>query len=84
MDSEPYYTIEMQRALARHEAGHAGVIPVIIRSVDWRGAPFAMLQALPKDARPLARWEDPDEAWNDVARGLRRAAEEIGKRRLPS
>jgi len=84
MDSEPYYTIEMQRALARHEAGYACVIPFIMRSVDWSNAPFAKLEALPKDSKPGARWEDPDEAWNDVARGLRRAAEEIGKRRLPS
>lgn len=82
--SDYCYEVEMQRVLVRHKSGHACVIPVIIRSVEWSGAPFAMLQALPKDARPVARWEDPDEAWTDVARSLRRAAEEIRKRRLPS
>ena len=41
----------MQRALERHQAGEACVIPVIIRSVDWSSAPFATLQALPKDAK---------------------------------
>ena len=82
--SDYCYAIEMPRALARHEAGHACVIPVIIRSVDWSSAPFAALQALPKDAKPVTRWGDPDEAWTDVARGLRRAAEERRNRLLPS
>jgi TIR domain-containing protein len=82
--SEYCYEVEMQRALARHQAGEACVIPVIIRSVDWSSAPFATLQALPKDAKPITRWDDPDEAWTDVARGLRRAAEEGRKRRPPS
>jgi hypothetical protein len=82
--SDYCYAVEMQRALARHEAGYACVIPVVIRSVDWAGAPFGALQALPKDAKPVSSWVDPDEAWTDIARGIRRAAEEHRKRRLPS
>jgi hypothetical protein len=74
----------MQRALVRHKSGHACVIPVIIRSVDWSGALFAELQALPKDVKPVASWKDTDEAWTDVARGIWHAAEELRKRRLPS
>jgi hypothetical protein len=80
--SDYCYEIEMQHALARHQAGETCVIPVIIRAVDWSSAPFAGLQALPKDARPVARWEDLDEAWTDVARGIRHAAVELRKRRL--
>jgi hypothetical protein len=60
------------------------VIPIIIRSVDWSGAPFAELQALPKDAKAVASWKNTDEAWIDVARGLRHAVEELRKCRLPS
>ena len=82
--SDYCYEVEMQRALVRHKSGHACVIPVIIRSVDWSGAPFAELQALPKDAKAVASWKDTDEAWTDVARGIRHAAEELRKRRLPS
>ena len=82
--SDYCYETEMKRALSRHGAGDACVIPVIIRSVDWIGAPFATLQALPKDAKPVSRWDDADDAWTDVARGIRHAAEEIRKRRLPS
>src|ERR1700726_1357463 len=37
--SDYCYGVEMQRALARHGAGEASVIPVILRPVDWQGAP---------------------------------------------
>jgi internalin A len=43
------YDKEMKRALERHEAGRARVIPVIMRDVDWQSAPFSKLQALPKE-----------------------------------
>src|SRR4051812_33195106 len=46
---------EMMRALARHEAGKARVIPIAIRDVDWKGAPFARLQGLPRDMKPIAQ-----------------------------
>ncbi|WP_437760199.1 TIR domain-containing protein [Sorangium sp. So ce1389] len=66
---------EMKRALARHDAGQARVIPVILRKTDWHSAPFARLLALPKDERPVTLWQDRDEAWTDVALGIRRAIE---------
>lgn len=43
MASEYCYGIEMQRALARHKAGTARVLPVIIRRVYWEDAPFSKL-----------------------------------------
>ena len=69
--SDYCYDREMTRALERDDAGDARVIPVILRSVDWHGAQFAKLQALPKDARPVTSWPDRDEAFTDVARGIR-------------
>src|SRR5438876_11871174 len=47
IDSEYCYSIEMKRALERHERGEARVIPVILRPVYWQGAPFSKLQTLP-------------------------------------
>ena len=58
----------------RHDAGDARVILVILRPVDWRSAPFAKLQALPKDAKPVTSWPDRDEAFTDVALGIRQVA----------
>jgi hypothetical protein len=65
----------MKRALERHDAREARVIPIILRSVDWKGAPFGKLQALPKDAKPVATWANEDEAFADIARGIRNAIE---------
>ena len=41
--SDYCYDVEMQRAMERHEAGEARVIPVILRPVDWEAAPFSHL-----------------------------------------
>jgi hypothetical protein len=68
---------EMARALARHNSGEARVIPIILRPVDWTGAPFASLQALPKDGKPVVLWPNKEVAWVDVARGVRKAVEEL-------
>ena len=38
--SDYCHDIELRRAMERHEAGEARVIPVILRTVDWKGAPF--------------------------------------------
>jgi hypothetical protein len=71
LDSDYCYTVEMERALARHRAGEAHVIPVILRVCDWHSAPFAHLQVLPDSVRPVTSWKNRDEAWDEVARGIR-------------
>lgn len=73
--SDYCYDIEMQRAMERHEAGAARVIPIILKPVDWSGAPFSKLQALPKNAKPITTWDNRDEAFLNVAQGIRRAAQ---------
>src|SRR3954462_5128567 len=35
---------DMTRALARHEAGEARVIPILLRACDWRGIELAKLR----------------------------------------
>lgn len=71
------YDIEVKQAMERHEAGEACVIPIILRPCDWTRAPFSGLQALPKNTTPITRWPDEDEAFLNVAEGIRRAAEEL-------
>lgn len=77
--SDYCYDKEMARALERHDSGEARVLPIVLRSVDWKGAPFGKLQALPKDAKPVVSWEDRDEAFTDVAKGIRAAVAEVTK-----
>jgi len=79
MASDYCYAKEMVRAIERHDAGEAVVIPIILSACDWQGAPFSKLQPLPKDARPIKNWNDRDEAWLDVVRGLRRVIESLSR-----
>ncbi len=81
LHSDYCYKKEMARALERDKAGEARVIPVIIRPVDWKGAPFRNLKALPKDGKPVTKWGNRDEAWANVAEGIRAAVEDLTSNR---
>ena len=69
--------VELKRAMERHETVQARVIPIILREVDWKGAPFGKLQALPKNAEPVTNWANSDQAFADIARGIRKAVSEL-------
>jgi len=75
--SDYCYDKELIRSIERHDAGEARVIPVILREVDWQGAPFAKLQALPKNSEPVTSWANRDQAFADIARGIRRTVEDL-------
>ncbi len=77
MASDYCYDIEMKRALERHDAGEAIVIPVILRACDWHHAPFGKLLATPQDGKPVTQWPDRDEAFLQVARAVRDAADRL-------
>ena len=74
--SEYAFGIEVARALERHEHGDAIVVPVIVRACDWMHSPLGKLQALPTDGKPIANWKNRDDAWLNVAQGIRRVVEE--------
>ena len=71
------YSVELKEAIARHNANQARVLPVILRPTDWEGAPFAKLQVLPTDARPVVMWSNRDAAFKDVVAGIRRAIQDL-------
>lgn len=73
MASNYCYDKEMQRAMERHDAGTARVIPIILKPVDWAETPFRKLKVLPKDGKPVVSWGDRDEAFLDVVQGIRQA-----------
>jgi hypothetical protein len=77
INSEYCYDTEMERAMERHQKGEARVIPIILRSCLWQYAPFAKLQALPKDAKAVQSWSDRDEALTDIVDGIGKVAEEL-------
>lgn len=75
--SDYCYEIELTRAMERHDAGEAIVIPVILRACDWQHAAFGKLSATPRDGKPITQWADTDEAFLQVAKAVRGAAESL-------
>ncbi|MEM9088183.1 MAG: toll/interleukin-1 receptor domain-containing protein [Cyanobacteria bacterium P01_F01_bin.53] len=75
--SEYCFCKEMQRAMERHEEKAARVIPIIMKPCDWEGTAFSKLQVMPKDAHPVTRWDDQDEALLNVVQGIRSAVESL-------
>lgn len=83
IDSNYCYEKEMIRAMERHKAGEACVIPVILRPAHWEGTPFGKLQVLPVGAKAITRWEDRDEAFVSVAKGIQKIVDELKKNFSP-
>ncbi|MFJ7007937.1 toll/interleukin-1 receptor domain-containing protein [Pseudomonas putida] len=77
LSSHYCYSVEMQRALARHAAGECRVVPVILRACDWTHSPMGKLLAVPQDGKPITSWTNPDEAFTDVVRQIRVLIKEL-------
>ncbi len=75
--SDYCYDLEVKRAMERHKVGEARVIPIILRAVDWKEAPFGKLQALPTDGQPVTSCKNHDEAFRNILRGIRNVIEEL-------
>ena len=73
--SDYCYTKEMQRVLERHARGEVRAIPIILRPIDWKITPLGKLHALPKDGKPITTWSNRDNAYLDVATGIRAVVE---------
>jgi hypothetical protein len=82
--SDYCYDQEMRRAMERHDAGDAIVIPVILRpSEGWTGAPFGKLNAVPVDGKPITLAPDRDQAFVEVAGAIRKAAARLAPKSTP-
>jgi TIR domain. len=71
--SEYCYSIEMARAIERHNAGEVRVIPIILRPCDWQELEFGKFQALPDQGRPVTKYKLRDDAYLNITRGIERA-----------
>lgn len=76
--SDYCWNIEVKRAIERHAAGEARVVPVILRPTSWEAAPFGKLQALPKNAKPVTSWTNRDEAFLNIAQGIEAVVARFG------
>lgn len=69
--SDYCFDVEMKRAIERHRSNESVVIPIIVRPVFWNILPLADLQALPANAKPIALWNNQDEAFTEIVEKLR-------------
>ncbi|WP_227272158.1 toll/interleukin-1 receptor domain-containing protein [Roseobacter weihaiensis] len=64
---------EMQRALERHDAGEARVVPIVVEPCEWAATPqLSRLKAVPKDGNPISEWANANNAYLNVVREIRR------------
>ena len=79
VSSDYCYDREMREAVRRSQMGRAKTIPIILRPTEgWQNAPFGKLMALPTDGRPVTTWDNFDEAFENIAEGIRNAILEWG------
>ncbi len=70
-------SVELTRAIERHESVDARVIPIIVRPCDWKTTPFSKLQALPENGKPISKWKPQDDAYVDIVDGIRKVIDEM-------
>ena len=88
IESDYIWGTELSVAMQRQDKNDAVVVPIVVRAIDFdpkdpQELPFLKLQALPTDLRPVTSWPNRDEAWTNVAKGLRATVKSIHERRPP-
>src|SRR5439155_1513454 len=53
LHSDYCHGVEVKRAIERHNAKEARVIPILLRPVDYEGTPFAALRFLPTNDKAI-------------------------------
>lgn len=66
------YDKEFEEALRRNGTGSLRIVPVILEPCDWLSSPLRQFKALPKDGLPISEWTNLNNAYLDVATGLRK------------
>ena len=79
VNSDYCYSKELERALEKHNNEEAIVVPIVIRPVVWNILPIGKIQGLPKDGKAVTSWNNMDEAFEDVVKGLLKVVNEIRK-----
>ena len=83
--SDYCYCTELERAIERHKGGQTRVVPIIVKPCEWKSSPFGKLNALPKDGKAITKWNTHDEAYLDIATGIRDVVKELNaERQSPS
>ena len=75
ISSDSCYALEVNKSC------NSIVVPLIIRPCDWTSAEFGSIQGLPKDAIPVSKWENEDDAWLNAVNGIKRLIGNISEKK---
>ena len=75
------WNIEYRRAMNRRARGTIRVVAVALKPCDWKSTTAAGFKLLPNDGRHVSRWRSADEAFLDIAQGIRRVVAAVRKAR---
>lgn len=73
------WNIEYRRAMNRRARGTMRVVAAVVRPCDWKATRAANFKLLPKDGRPVTRWRSADDAFLDIAEGIRGVVKTLRK-----
>jgi len=77
--SDYCYNQEMKTALERHEKGTLRIVPVLVEPCDWSASPFRQFKIVPKDAKAVSEWTNPNNAFVDIVTEIRRIVEQTAE-----
>jgi hypothetical protein len=71
-----YCGLESAMAMERLKAKQTTVVPIIVRECEWQQTPFAKLQVVPRNGKPVSTWTDENACWSHVVDELARMVEQ--------
>lgn len=76
--SDYHWDVLAKQAMKQHRAGTSRVVAILLRPVDnnWKVA-FPDVKVLPKGGKPITKWRPYDNAFENIAIGIREVAEEL-------
>jgi tetratricopeptide (TPR) repeat protein len=77
MNSTHCIDIVMQSARERQLIGGLRIIPVLLRFVSWKETYLGILQALPRNGKPITDWRPVDRGFQEVAEEIESVVDEL-------
>ena len=75
--SDYCYEIEAKRAIERHQAGEAQMVPVLLRPVNLKPLPLSAFQMFPTGGVAVSLWPNIDSAFEDISQGVMTIVQEL-------
>ena len=73
----------VRQVTERHNAGHAVMVPLLVRNCMWKATPFARLNVLPRNQQPMnsrQAWPTPDDALTVVIEDIYASLNDLARR----